>query len=528
MSQPGTARTAQHQRAAGREFRSILFGVDDLPAGIDDQPQPECFPDLNLDQVVAAVCAPKEGYRLTGFFHLPLTSVDAVTYRQDVFQDLERADIRGAIDEFAKQMRVARDYRRRAAKSHYHYVEERWLLDSVVKYCDAVGTLSAALAAGEPASQGLRAFRDFLVEHVRSAMFTTMQSDAARVRDGLDAIRYNMLIKGNRITVGAFDDEPDYSISVRETFERFRQGAVDPQKPKTRYSDVMDHVEAGVLNLVAKVFPEQFAALDAFTSTYSRHVDATVARFAREIQFYVAYLDYIAALRKSGLRLTYPTMSAQGKQEEADDTFDIALATQLARDGRRVVCNDVHLSGPERIFVVTGPNNGGKTTLARAIGQLHYLASLGCPVAGTNVRLLLCEAIYTHFERQEDIATLAGRLQEELTRLRHDLDRASPRSLVILNEMFSSTTLHDALFLSKEILGRVTALDALGVCVTFLDELATLSPATVSMVSTVAPEDPATRTYKVMRKPADGRAYAHALADRYGLTYDALIGRLAR
>jgi DNA mismatch repair protein MutS len=146
-------------------------------------------------------------------------------------------------------------------------------------------------------------------------------------------------------------------------------------------------------------------------------------------------------------------------------------------------------------------------------------------VPGRDTRLFVCDQIFTRFERQEDIETLAGKLQDELNRLRDALAQATPDSLFILNEMFNSTTAQDALFLSREILGRVSDLDALGVCVTFLDELSALNEKTVSMVSSVDPADPAIRTYKLVRRPADGRAYARAIAEKYGLTYERLTAR---
>jgi hypothetical protein len=105
-------------------------------------------------------------------------------------------------------------------------------------------------------------------------------------------------------------------------------------------------------------------------------------------------------------------MSGSCKNEQVRDTFDLALASQLTSQGARVVANDISLTDPDRILVVSGPKSGGKTTLARTFGQLHYLARLGCSVPGREVRLFLCDQIFSHFERAEDIDTLAGKLQE--------------------------------------------------------------------------------------------------------------------
>src|SRR6266545_5590079 len=479
--------TGPEPPAAVDEFGSILFGSVDADVG--DAEQPPFFADLNLD-LVEAIVARRDEYELKPFFHTPLRDVELIGYRHEVFGDLEVDDVRAAVSAFGDEMRKVRQYLTLAQKQQYKYEKERWFLDAAAVYCAAVSALRDALVDSDLSSRGLQALRIYLSTYATFEGFSSLASDVRSVLDGLRHVRYTLRIKGARVTVSAYEDEPDYSVEVEETFARFRQGAVEDHLVKVPDSGSMDHVEAWIAQRVARLYPKEFRALDEFCARHRGFLDRRLATFDREVQFYLSYLEYTERLAATQLAFCYPTLSELSKQTSVEDAFDIALAAKLASERGTVVCNDFSLPPPERILVVTGPNQGGKTTFARVFGQLHYLAGLGVPVPARSARLFLPDRLFTHFEKEEDIRTLRGKLDDELVRIRDILQEATGDSIVILNE------------------------------------IASLSEATVSMVATVAPDDPSTRTFKIVRRPADGRAYAWALADKYGLSYDRLKGRI--
>jgi hypothetical protein len=503
---------------------SILF---DGPPGRTEHLDPLMFSDLNLDQVFAAVAAGLDEYDLTPLFCIPLRDVRAVEYRHQVLRDLENTAVSGAVADFADRLREMRNHLVQVNKLRARYQKERWFLDATAIYCDAVLALTGALAGIELSSRGLTEFRQYLAEYTGSPAFTGLVADIARVTRLLDEIQYCVNIKGNRVRVTRYEAEADYGAEVQKTFAKFAENEVRDYRIGFRNWPEMNHVEERILNLAARLFPEAFQVLDEFCARYNRYIDEKIRRFDREVQFYAAYLAFIAPMREAGLEFCYPAMSVESKEIVVRGSFDLALAAKLMPRASAVVRNDFHLDGPERIFVVTGPNHGGKTTFARTFGQLHYLASLGYPVPAADASLFLPDRVYTHFEREEDLATLHGKFEDELVRIHAVLEQATGDSVLVMNESFASTTLRDALFVGHRVLGQMTDAGLLGVYVTFADELASLNEACVSMVATVVEDHPAERTYRLVRKPADGLAYAAAIAGKYGLTYRQLKERLA-
>jgi len=505
---------------------SVLFtSIEDGTVAATAE-MPSFFTDLNLDQIVNVITAAKEEYNLKPYFYAPLRNVDSITYRHEVMRDLEKKTLLERVKSFARGMREMREHLVRANKLYYRRPRESWFLDAVELYCGAVQSLSEDLDQVDLESRGMSALRDYVRGYVRSDSFASLVAETKSLKRDLATVQYCLLIKYGSISISRFDSETDYRAEVEATFEKFKQAAAKEYSVKFSSSEEMNHVEAQVLDCVAELYPDIFRHLDAYRDSRAGYLDETIATFDREIQFYVSYLEFIAELQHQGLDFCYPEVTNSWKEVFDFDCFDLALAHKLYVEGLQVVCNDFHLVGNERIIVVSGPNQGGKTTFARAFGQLHYLSSLGCLVPGRKAQLFLFDHLFTHFEKAETVQNGRGKLQDDLVRFHEILNAATSRSIIVMNEIFSSTTLQDAMLLGKRIMERIMDLDILCVCVTFIDELSSLSEKTVSMVSTIVPEDPALRTYKVVRKPADGLAYALSIAEKYRLTSERLGERL--
>ena len=232
---------------------------------------PDFFVDLNLDQVVAAITAGKEEYNLAPFFRWPLHDVDAVLYRHEVMRDLEDVFVFDKIKAFATALQAMRKTLKELAKHHYKHQQEALFLDAVAAYCEAIASLTRDLGVADLHSRGLLSFREYLIDYAASDRFTSLLAETAKLRSDLSTVKYTLDIGSGSITVRKYDSEIDYAADVEETFHRFQQGAVKDYNVKFNEFPQMNHVEAAVLDRVARLYPEIFADLDVYCEEHSRY-----------------------------------------------------------------------------------------------------------------------------------------------------------------------------------------------------------------------------------------------------------------
>lgn len=518
----------QHERTD--MFYSILFPDNKQYGEKRNCDVPKYFKDLNIDQIINACLRNKKEYGLESFFMTPLSDEEVIRYRQDVFKDLENDSIKALFMDFS--VRVAQIGRYMGQKwdevkngkvKENRYISFGRILDYAGQYCDAIKKISDGLTSLNLSSQGLNGFKDYLKEYVFQGVYKDFTDSVYKLRDVFGKLEYCMLIKHDTIRVKKYEGQEDLTEKLISIFSPFAGSNAKDYRHKIQDEPYADYVEDSVLAMLSKLYRDEFVQLEAFCEKYKDFGDEIIIRFSNEIQFYLLWLNLVNDLRQAGLSFCYPEVSHEVKHIYAIAGFDLALAREKYRD---TITNDFEMKEPEHIIAISGPNNGGKTTFAREFGQMNYLAALGLCVPGKEASLFLFDNIYTHFGREEITHATDGKLQDDLVRIHDIFMQATGKSIIIVNEIFASTTLNDALTLGGHMMDKFAELGCPCVVVTFLDELANHGSDTVSMMSTIYKDDPSKRTYKIVRKPPDGLAYAMTIAGKHGLTYDEVVRRI--
>lgn len=251
-----------------------------------------------------------------------------------------------------------------------------------------------------------------------------------------------------------------------------------------------------------------------------------------EIEFVSRAAELIERLTaKEGCKMVYPELRPMSEKAfVAKNIYNPRVA--LAIDGD-IVLNDFAFDDQAGIYVLTGPNRGGKSVITVAVGAAQAMCQLGLPVPAEYAVISPVDGIYTHFPEGADDTIDKGRLGEECSRLREIFDAVSEDGMILLDESLSSTGAYEASYIASEILTAFAVLKCRGIFSTHLHELAQAVPEInarsaerggVRVDTLVAGIEEGERSFKIHRMKPDGKSYAKDIADKYGLSFESLVG----
>jgi DNA mismatch repair ATPase MutS len=240
----------------------------------------------------------------------------------------------------------------------------------------------------------------------------------------------------------------------------------------------------------------------------------------------------IKKLRKLGVPVTRPEIIP--KEERVcciREFYNINLAMHWKGE-KEIVKNDISFSNENDIFILTGPNSGGKTTYINAVALIQVLSQSGIYVPAEEAVISPVDYLYTHFPCEEKRGNDYGRLGEEAKRLNEIFKEATRYSLIILNESLASTSPVECLFLSKDVMYGLKLLNARAIFATHQHELAANleeinnvydGNGKIGSLIAVVDKEGLKRTYRVLQAPPEGLSYARDIAESFGITYEQIV-----
>ncbi len=248
-----------------------------------------------------------------------------------------------------------------------------------------------------------------------------------------------------------------------------------------------------------------------------------------EIEFLVKGTNLLRALKNKGLELCSPTVVTDKNIFIAHEIYNPCVALKVDDE---IITNDIEFDESAMIYVLTGPNRGGKSVITCAIGLAQAMLQLGMFIPAKDATISIADGIFTHFPTGADDTIDKGRLGEECARLRDIFECVTDKSFVLLDESLSSTGAYEASYIAAEVLAGFSRIGCRCLFSTHLHELAaqidninarTSADGGSHIDTLVAGIEDGNRSFKIVRMKPDGKSYARDIADKYGLSYENIV-----
>lgn len=211
--------------------------------------------------------------------------------------------------------------------------------------------------------------------------------------------------------------------------------------------------------------------LNLVANALGRSADHVLSFFVAlriELGFYVGALNLYEQLAGIGERVCYPDPAPPDDLKlTVRELYDPCLALRM---NRKVVGNNLDADGKD-LIIVTGANQGGKSTFLRSLGLAHLMMQTGMFTAAESLSSTVTLGVFTHYKREEDETMSGGKFDEELARMSTIADQIKPHCLLMCNESFAATNEREGSDIAAEVIRAFNDADIRVVFVTHMYDL---------------------------------------------------------
>ena len=509
-------------------------------------------------------------------------------YRGDIFDDIMKyPDMRNRMLEILNEVKFLKEFG--SFKRDYDETAGAWdlihRLDEINDYIKSVEAIQSCLDGVELSAQGLLDLREYVQQIYTDSGFEELKKDISNLKATTDSLKsvtvginLNDRFEAESIGLVSINDKPYTRSNIVGNFcdmlisRAAQKKGINEDQPaenKSLHYQPFTASESQILEAGAKMGVMSAAMknplmiglagvaegdttqdvtryMDKVTNhmistivkrlrdTLSKYVTITITDITGlipEFIYYIRWAEYIEKMQAQGLKFSRATVVSQTAiTTRARGIYNMKLIPVVTEEHETIVTNDLDFDAEHCVYILTGANRGGKTTITQAIGQLFVMAQGGIYVPGESFEYAPVDCIYTHFPADEDKTLDLGRLGEECKRFRDIYSAATEKSLLLLNETFSTTSFEEGYFIAKDSVKAIlqkgirtiynTHMHKLGYEV---DEInAAESGALVRAASLIVKSEEGKRSFKVELAPPEGMSYAKDIAKKYGVTYELL------
>lgn len=522
----------------------------------------EAINDLSLDFIVSAITKDEFEQNIIKQLMTQIEcSEELIKYRCDVFEDFLRIPkLRSNLTsllEMLGELREIEKFKKDSDASSLWQLVNR--MREINRYIDCIKELRSTLDGMDIRSQGLITLRELVGKIYEDGSFEQLQQDmedlfkkvrqlrsvtiGVNLDDMLRPVRAGILsLNGKEFTdsgvlkrfmaTSAKKDgsgiQPNDDYAHLKTFhaaasKEFKLAYDDTPTGADRLSDSIKFVVTDILDKITRNIKD----------VLRKHVNVSGYAFISlipEIIFYIRWAELIEKIQAKGLPLCKAEiLPVEERCIRARDIYNLKLAIKIVSgEELKIVTNDLDFDDDiGRIFILTGPNRGGKTTITQALGIAVLMAQCGIYVPCSSLKLSPCDNIYTHFPADENETVDLGRLGEESSRLAEIFSKATSKSMLLLNESLATTNVTEGMYIATDVLKAMRYLGVRCIFNTHMHELAAnvdkmnkAVKGSSKIESMVTGVEKGQRSFKVSVNPPQGLSYAKDIAQQYGVTFE--------